>query len=140
MGNSQSVIKVGFEDIQFVLKNPESTILLNTLDMSEQNCLILGTIKANQEEEIINKYLNNRIKNIRIIIYGRNSNDEKIYKKYSQLFSLGFSNVFIYTGGLFEWLMLQDIFGMDEFPTTTKEIDLIKFRPRKILNIPLLEY
>ena len=36
--------------------------------------------------------------------------------------------------------MLQDIFGMDEFPTTTKEIDLIKFRPRKILNIPLLEY
>ena len=132
MGNSQSVIKVGFEDIQFVLKNPESTILLNTLDMSEQNCLILGTIKANQEEEIINKYLNNRIKNIRIIIYGRNSNDEKIYKKYSQLFSLGFSNVFIYTGGLFEWLLLQDIFGMDEFPTTTKEIDLIKFRPRKI--------
>ena len=56
MGNSQSVIKVGFEDIQFVLKNPESTILLNTLDMSEQNCLILGTIKANQEEEIIKNY------------------------------------------------------------------------------------
>ena len=58
-------------------------------------------------------------KHIKIIIYGKNCNDEKIYIKYQQLISLGFYNVFIYVGGLFEWLLLQDIYGSDEFPTTS---------------------
>jgi hypothetical protein len=103
-------------------------------------CLLPNTVQANQEEIIINKYLKNGLKNIKIIIYGRNCNDEKIYTKCSQLTSLGFYNVHIYTGGLFEWLMLQDIYGTQEFPTTKKELDLLKFKPNKILNISLLEY
>jgi hypothetical protein len=79
-------------------------------------------------------------KHVKIIIYGRNCNDEKIYTKYNQLISLGFYNVYIYTGGLFEWLMLQDIYGDKEFPTTKKELDLLKYKQNKVLNIPLLEY
>ena len=77
--------------------------------------------------------------NIRIIIYGRNSNDDSIYKKYEQLLRLGFSNVFLYMGGLFEWLMLQDIYGSDEFPTTSKQLDILKYKPSQRLNIALLE-
>ena len=77
---------------------------------------------------------------MKIIIYGRNCNDEKIYSKYKQLNSLGFYNVYIYSGGLFEWLMLQDIYGVDDFPTTKKELDILRFKPQKILNIQLLEY
>jgi hypothetical protein len=77
---------------------------------------------------------------VKIIIYGRNCNDEKIYSKYKQLNSLGFYNVYIYSGGLFEWLMLQDIYGVDDFPTTKKELDILRFKPHKILNIQLLEY
>jgi enhancing lycopene biosynthesis protein 2 len=46
----------------------------------------------------------------------------------------------VYTGGLFEWLLLQDIYGTQEFLTTKKELDLLKFKPNKILNISLLEY
>jgi hypothetical protein len=42
-------------------------------------------------------------------------------------------------GGLFEWLMLQDIYGKELFPTTKKELDLLKFKPPPILNICLLE-
>ena len=140
MGNSQSIQKINFEDIQYVLKNPESHLLINTLLETEQNCLLPNTVHASQEEIIINKYLKNGLKNIKIIIYGRNCNDEKIYLKYSQLSSLGFYNVYIYTGGLFEWLILQDIYGIQEFPTTKKELDLLKFKPNKILNISLLEY
>ena len=140
MGNSQSIQKLNFEDIQYVLKNPESHLLINTLTDTEQICLLPNTIHANQEEEIINKYLKNGLKNIKIIIYGRNCNDEKIYSKYNQLNSLGFYNVYIYTGGLFEWLLLQDIYGTQEFPTTKKELDLLKYKPSKILNISLLEY
>jgi hypothetical protein len=140
MGNSQSIQKINFEDVQFILKNSESYLLINTLPETEQSCLLPLTVQASQEEIIINKYLKNGLKNIRIIIYGRNCNDEKIYIKYTQFTSLGFYNVYIYTGGLFEWLMLQDIYGTQEFPTTKKELDILKYKSNKLLNISLLEY
>lgn len=141
MGNSQSSsIKINYEDIQFIIKNPENHLLINTLSASEQNCLIVNTININNEETAINNCIKRGAKDIKIIIYGKNSNDEKIYTKYNQLTSLGFYNVFIYTGGLFEWLMLQDIYGDKEFPTTKKELDILKYKPNKVLNIPLLNY
>jgi hypothetical protein len=40
----------------------------------------------------------------------------------------------------FEWLLLQDIYGDKEFPTTFKQLDLLKFKPIKKLNICLLDY
>ena len=140
MGNSQSTQKINFEDLQFVLKNPESHILINTLNALEQDCLIPNTINASQEETIINKLIKNGNKSVKIIIYGRNANDENIYKKQNQLASLGFYNVYIYTGGMFEWMLLQDIYGGIDFPTTKKELDILKFKPNKVLNISLLEY
>jgi len=39
----------------------------------------------------------------------------------------------MYTGGLFEWLLLQDIYGKTEFPTTTNIIDLLKYKPMREL-------
>jgi hypothetical protein len=140
MGNSQSSIKINYEDIQYIIKNQEGHLLINTLSNSEQSCLITNTININNEEKIINTYLKRGAKDIKIIIYGKNSNDDKLYNKYNQLTSLGFRNVYIYTGGLFEWLMLQDIYGDVEFPTTKKELDILKFKPNKVLNIQLLEY
>lgn len=138
MGNSQSMQKINFEDIQTACKNPEIYLLINTLPESEQNCLIVNTVPAQKEEQIINHHMYSS-KRIRILIYGRNSSDEKVYKKYDQLVKLGFSNVFIYLGGLFEWLMLQDIYGYDEFPTTIKQIDFLKYKPPPRLNISLIE-
>jgi hypothetical protein len=138
MGNAQSIRKINFEDIQIVIKNPESYLLINTLSEHEQHCLIKNTVSINQEEILINKYLQLG-RNIRIIVYGKNSNDEKIYKKYQQLLSLGFYNVFIYMGGLFEWLLLQDIYGTDEFPTTSKQLDVLKYKPQSILNIKMID-
>jgi hypothetical protein len=141
MGNSQSSIqKINFEDIQYVLKNSETYLLINTLVDTEQGCLIPNTIAPKKEEELINKFLTNGKKNIKIIIYGKNCNDEEIYKKYNQLYSLGFYNIYIYMGGLFEWLMLQDIYGNSEFPTTSKELDILKYKPHKMLDIRLIEY
>jgi len=140
MGNSQSVQKINYEDIQYVLKNTETHILINTLDDSDQGCLLPNTVNIHKEVELINKFIQLGNKQIKIIIYGRNCNDEKIYAKYKQLVSLGFYNVYVYTGGLFEWLMMQDIYGHSEFPTTKKELDFLKYKPNKVLNIPLLEY
>jgi hypothetical protein len=125
--------------MQTFVKNPEIYLIINTLPVSEQHCLIANTILATDEENIINKFMKEN-KNIRIVIYGKNCNDETTNKKYQQLLSLGFYNIFLYTGGMFEWLMLQDIYGKDLFPTTKKELDLLKYKPRQMLNIALIEY
>jgi hypothetical protein len=139
MGNSISSQKINFEDMQKVCKNHESYILISTLPENEQNCLIINTINPQQEEGIMNKFLRNGTKGVRIIIYGRNCNDETVNKKYDQLLKLGFSNTYIYIGGLFEWLLLQDIYGNDEFQTTSKMLDILKYKASKRLDIALLE-
>ena len=51
---------------------------------------------------------------------------------------LGFCNVYVYPGGIFEWLCLQDIYGEKEFPTTSKELDILKFKPQSNLSTMLV--
>jgi hypothetical protein len=103
-------------------------ILINTLPIEKQDCLILNTIPAYLEEQKINELLKSG-KDANIVIYGKNTNDDKVIAKYKQFFTLGFKNIYVYLGGLFEWLLLQDIYGKDEFPTTKQEFDLLKYRP-----------
>jgi len=140
MGNTTSMNKINFEDIQYSLYNKDKYILINTLEESCQDCLLPNTITPEKETAVINHLLQSEKKNIKIIIYGKNCNDDKVFKKYDQLQSFGFYNVYVYTGGLFEWLMLQDIYGEKEFPTSKKELDILKFKPQKKLDIQLLEY
>ena len=123
LGN-KSILKVNFEDIQILKKN---TFLINTLEKYNQSCLIKGTLSIHIEEKTINENIFNTQTNI--IIYGKNTNDETIIKKYNQLIKLGFKNVYIYSGGLFEWLCLQDIYGKELFPTIGEEEDILKFKP-----------
>ena len=137
MGNSQSIIKINFEDMQHVCKNKETYLLLNTLSDLEQGCLIKNTILAHTEVTIMDNYLKSN-RSVKIIIYGKNCNDDVTEKKYYQLVKLGFTNVYIYGGGMFEWLLLQDIYGADEFPTTSKQSDHLKYKPQQKLNMLLL--
>lgn len=139
MGNTQSMKKINYEDMQTVTKNPEIYLIINTLSPSDQKCLIVNTTVAEEEEILINKYLKEN-KSIKIIVYGKNCNDDSVQKKYQQLLTLGFYNIFVYTGGMFEWLLLQDIYDKELFPTTKKELDLLKYKPNQLLNIALLEY
>ena len=90
-----------------------------------------------QEEKIINECLQNDKHRV-IIIYGENSNDLSIYEKYTQLTDLGFTNVYVYPGGMFEWLLLQEIFSEEHFKTTQKELDILKFKPKSGMNIEVI--
>ena len=130
MGNISAIQKINFEDMQYAIQN--NICIINTLSASSQKCLIKNTVSCDQEESVVNKYLVQRLKKQKIIIYGRNNNDITIFKKYEQLNKLGFSNLYIYVGGLFEWLCLQDIYGKDDFPTTYDELDILKYKPCKI--------
>ena len=59
MGNSQSVQKINFEDVQYVIKNPETHLLINTLNETQQDCLLPNTTNIIQEELLINKLIKN---------------------------------------------------------------------------------
>ena len=123
---------VNFEDIQIIFKKKDDYIIINTLSIQDQYCLIKNTIPYQEEEKIINDSISFFNKpNKKIVIYGKNCCDESVNKKYKQLLSLGFIDVFIYKGGMFEWLLLQDIYGFELFPTTSKILDILKYRPIK---------
>lgn len=128
MGNTTSADnQLSFEDIQILLQKHD-TIIINTLHPTEQGCLIRGTIQIEDEERIINELLQTDTRHL-IIVYGKNCNDSSVVKRHTELVSLGFQRVFIYRGGMFEWLCLQDIYGNDEFPTSSREIDILKYKP-----------
>jgi len=135
MGNFQSSlieIQINYQDIQKII-NLDEYLLINTLDEENQNCLIQKTINYKDENNIINNLIKQNNKEIKIIIYGKNCNDISVYLKYKQLKSFGFSNIYIYQGGLFEWLLLQDIYGSTFFPTTQNELNLLKYKSKRVL-------
>lgn len=132
MGNTASINKISFKDMQSIIYN-KNYIIINTLSIDSQNCLILNTITPEVEISIMNTLLKTN-KRANIVLYGKNCIDNLLIKKYNQLLDLGFTNIYVYVGGLFEWLLLQDIYGNELFPTTSSEKDFLKFSPIKILN------
>jgi hypothetical protein len=144
MGSSASVSKVNYEDVQCVCRlhvhPPQHTcLLINTLPPGMQGCLIPGTLPIDEEEARMNAMLSEpQGKNREIIVYGKNANDDTVLKKYQQLISLGFKTVSVYPGGMFEWLLLQDIYGATSFPTTSKELDILKYKPPSLRQKLLL--
>lgn len=130
--------KLSFEDIQFAIRNKGEFVIINTLPVTDQSCLIENTITHVEEEQILNNLLTNYGLNQKIIVYGRNNTDNTINTKYDQLMNLGFQTVYLYVGGMFEWLCLQDIYGKEEFPTTTRELDILKYKPPRTFGGYLL--
>lgn len=146
--------KVGFEDVLYIIKqktqkgsktttahvHPCRFWLINTLPGTEQDVLISHTIPAHAEEEMINQVLHDFSKNPRddyIVLYGKNNTDDTVDRKHKTLVQLGFSHVFVYYGGLFEWTLLQDVYGSEHFPTTTKTVsnDLLYWAPSSKLTL-----
>jgi hypothetical protein len=131
---SKEIQTIGFEDVKIALASSEY-IFINTLSTTEQECLIAKTVSFDKEEAVINQLLDKGHKeSIAIIVYGKHSADTSVLAKRAQLRNLGFGSVYIYGGGLFEWLLLQEIYGTAEFPTMGKCADLLKYRPVPIFQ------
>ena len=113
-----------FVNFQFVLNNKNQSILINTMSLDFQDGLIEYTIDASTETEIVNQLIEQNNKNSLIIIYGKNHTDLSVHEKSNQLVKFGFSNIKIYLGGMFEWLLLQEIYGKDEFPTSGRDLQM----------------
>lgn len=127
--------KIGFEDVQYAIRHSATYIIINTLPADNQDCLITHTLPLDMEERIMNEMLQQYTYNEKqIIIYGKHSTDPTVETKYKQLKTLGFSRVFVYVGGLFEWVLLQDIYGIDEFPTTKRIVDILRYKPARLFH------
>lgn len=126
MGNTNSIIKINFESVQRAIASGNAYII-NTLRVTNQQCLILKTLSIEEEVTILNNNISKN-KELPIIVYGENACDDTVDKKCQQLLGLGFKNIYVYPGGLFEWLILQDIYGDDEFKTAGKCKDLLEYK------------
>ena len=130
MGNasSENLYTCNYEDIQRGIEN-KNRIMIHIMD--NDALLISGTILIDKETATINRLLNDREYDTNIIVYGKNTDDyERLNKKRNQLIMLGFRNVWVYLGGLFEWILLQDVFGKIQFPTTNVVRDIISYAPK----------
>ena len=139
MGNSSSKnMYVSFEDVQMLIKtNNRNVIMIHTLKEYEEHTapLIQGTLCVSEEMDRMNNLLMDAPETP-ILIYGKNADDESVYKKEERLYNQGFTTVYVYRGGIFEWLLLQDIFGEDEFPTVREEVDILKYKSK--IKTPIL--
>ena len=136
MGNSETT-QINYEIVQDYLNNNhnQDCIVINTLSPSNQDCVISSTIAPDDEEQIINELLEKRSNLTRIILYGKNCRDATVAKKIEQFKLLGLLScvrIQVYSGGLFEWLLLQEIYGEELFKTAitnpNKTVDLLKYK------------
>tara|TARA_B100001059_G_C17772653_1_gene549361 strand:- start:494 stop:886 length:393 start_codon:yes stop_codon:yes gene_type:complete len=130
MGNQQSLSFCNCQELQDKISNVskvEPFLLISTLDKEYQHCLIQGTLSIDDEETQINEYIRCK-KKANVIVYGKNYRDETVYKKFKQLCQFGLFKVKMYGGGIFEWLLLQEIYGKQLFPTQGEENDILKYK------------
>ena len=60
MGINQSINRINFKDMQYAISN--NMIIINTLDINNQECLIKNTLKPDEEIYIINNIIDNKKK------------------------------------------------------------------------------
>lgn len=131
MGGIQSINKISFQDMLYCVRNNE--VIISVINDTE-SCLIQGTLSFQHEEQKINTLYTNGEFQKPLIIYGYNACDDNIAIKYKQLVELGFKKVYVYPGGIFEWLLLQDVYTNNNFKTTKIELNMLKYRPKNVFH------
>lgn len=145
--------KVGFDDVLYLMKQMASILgiqgspdpkkcpylFINTMPIVNQSYLIKYTVSYQIEESMMNSILEDfrtDLSKYVIVLYGKNCADDSVDRKSKQLIKLGFQNVFIYYGGLFEWCLLQDVYGEDSFPTDGKKSgDILDYSPKSKFRV-----
>ncbi len=136
MGNVQSTAGFG-ERVTLVGPNtisnpPTPLLLLAAPSVDAQPWRIHGTLSADEEERQINRLVEHGSKNSgtpkHIVYYGLNSTDTSPETQARKLMSHGLK-ASVYRGGLFEWILLRELFG-----ETVYRADNIGHDPSATLN------
>lgn len=124
MGNTVGISLCTFDAVRRAALD-ERSLLVCTL--ARDACVIDGTVRIDDEEATINAILKSKAQaQYGVVVYGRNCRDDTVVRKCKQLSALGFG-VQCYVGGMFEWLLLQAVYGDDEFGATA-DADALLFK------------
>jgi hypothetical protein len=126
MGNATSRVLPVVERAVFDDLNDSRYLVISVLSETEQDVLIQGTVACGNEVAEVEKAI--QAKRV-IIIYGRNNHDDRVWLKYAQLKKLG-GKAKVYIGGLFEWILLQELYGNERFPLTSAKFDPYQYSPK----------
>ena len=121
MASLPTLERATFDDV----RDPQY-LVINVLNESEQDVLIQGTVLCTNEVAEVEKAIRNKKP---IIVYGKNNHDDKVWVKYAQIKKLG-GKAKVYVGGLFEWILLQELYGNDRFPLTSCKFDIYQYSPK----------
>jgi hypothetical protein len=124
--------RVGFDDVLHAVASPKTHIIISTLPENKQDVLLPNTLSYRTEEDTVNDLVAAGNTAIPVLIYGRDATDASPDKKHAQLRSLGFTDVHIYSGGMFEYLLLRDVYGAAKFPLEgagARKADPISYQP-----------
>jgi len=139
------VSNIGFDDILVALKDKTRYIFISTMPVDMQNALIPNTIPCSDEATTINRIMDEfNTAKYTLIVYGKNACDTDPSKKYEQLWNLGFSDIHIFPGGMFEYILLNDMYGEKLFPISGSNgtgspvvtVDIMTYRPIKNIFLP----
>ena len=59
MGNNLTINRINFKDMQYAISN--NMIIISTLDVNNQDCLIANTLKPDEEINVINNIIKNNL-------------------------------------------------------------------------------
>lgn len=126
---------LNFDDMKLAVDR--GYIICHIMDETDETILIKNTLSVKDEIKKINDLIKQSKFDETIVLYGRNYTDlEKIVQRFQHLISFGFTRVFIYVGGLYEWVLMQNLYGDKLFPTNNS-IDLTNIKsitPRRCEN------
>ena len=91
MGATTSTHRVSFSEMQQHIMVNSPSIIISTLPVNKQHCLIPRTVSPKDEEKVINEAIS-KDKNAIVIVYGTNCNDLSVDRKHKQLIGLGLAN------------------------------------------------
>ena len=109
------MISIGSEDLKLLMRK-HNAHLFNGLPIGYTNCNIKGTVDPENAKEYIKNL--NKEKDL-VIVYCANATCSASHSFASKELR-GFKNKFLYTGGLYEWLLLQNFYSEKKFPTIGK--------------------
>ncbi len=120
-GNSSSVPKVVGPN--YITDNNAKVILLATPQVDAKMWCIDGTLTPEMEEREINRIIqkyssSGKAPEEKIVYYGLNSVDRSPDEQTAKLASHGIE-ASVYRGGMFEWLLLREVFGADNYPVVS---------------------
>jgi hypothetical protein len=92
------------------------SLIISTTITERGSPYIAGTVSRFAELITIDSLKRSNRFDVPILVYGHNMFDTTVKTQSTILMNNGFTKVFVYVGGMFEWMLLHKLYGNTAFP------------------------